>query len=217
METIVLDAAGKCYKDIWVFRNVSASFSDSKIYGLVGRNGSGKTMLLKSICGLVRINEGKIYVEGKEVGTEIDVPESVGAIIEVPGFLPNLSGFANLKYLAKLKNKISDQDIRDTLAVVGLDPNSRQHVGKYSLGMRQRLGIAQAIMENPNILLLDEPMNGLDQQGVNDMKVLLSKLRMQGKTIILASHHSEDIEELCDEVYRMDGGMLYHVNTEEYR
>lgn len=211
MEAIKIEAAGKRYKDIWIFRNVSVSFSEGKIYGLIGRNGSGKTMLLKSICGLVRINEGTIYVDGKEVGSEIDVPESVGAIIEVPGFLPNLSGFANLKYLAKLKNIISDQAIRETLTLVGLDPNSRKHVGKYSLGMRQRLGIAQAIMEDPNVLLLDEPMNGLDQQGVDDMKVLLNKLRTQGKTIILASHHSEDIEELCDIVYKMDGGRLSKV------
>ncbi len=211
MEAIKIEAAGKRYKDIWIFRNVSVSFSEGKIYGLIGRNGSGKTMLLKSICGLVRINEGTIYVDGKEVGSEIDVPESVGAIIEVPGFLPNLSGFANLKYLAKLKNIITDQAIRETLTLVGLDPNSRKHVGKYSLGMRQRLGIAQAIMEDPNVLLLDEPMNGLDQQGVDDMKVLLNKLRTQGKTIILASHHSEDIEELCDIVYKMDGGRLSKV------
>lgn len=211
MEAIKIEAAGKRYKDIWIFRNVSVSFSEGKIYGLIGRNGSGKTMLLKSICGLVRINEGTIYVDGKEVGSEIDVPESVGAIIEVPGFLPNLSGFANLKYLAKIKNIITDQAIRETLTLVGLDPNSRKHVGKYSLGMRQRLGIAQAIMEDPNVLLLDEPMNGLDQQGVDDMKVLLNKLRTQGKTIILASHHSEDIEELCDIVYKMDGGRLSKV------
>lgn len=212
MEAIEIVSAGKRYKDIWIFRNVSVSFSAGKIYGLIGRNGSGKTMLLKSICGLVRINEGTINVDGKELGSEIDVPESVGAIIEVPGFLPNLGGFANLKYLAKLKNIITDQDIRETLTLVGLDPNSRKHVGKYSLGMRQRLGIAQAIMEDPKILLLDEPMNGLDQQGVDDMKALLNRLRTQGKTIILASHHSEDIYELCDVVYRMDGGKISKVS-----
>ncbi len=213
MEAIEIVSAGKRYKDIWIFRNVSVSFSAGKIYGLIGRNGSGKTMLLKSICGLVRINEGTINVDGKELGSEIDVPESVGAIIEVPGFLPNLGGFANLKYLAKLKNIITDQDIRETLTLVGLDPNSRKHVGKYSLGMRQRLGIAQAIMEDPKILLLDEPMNGLDQQGVDDMKALLNRLRTQGKTIILASHHSEDIYELCDVVYRMDGGKISKVSA----
>ena len=213
MEAIEIVSAGKRYKDIWIFRTVSVSFSAGKIYGLIGRNGSGKTMLLKSICGLVRINEGTINVDGKELGSEIDVPESVGAIIEVPGFLPNLGGFANLKYLAKLKNIITDQDIRETLTLVGLDPNSRKHVGKYSLGMRQRLGIAQAIMEDPKILLLDEPMNGLDQQGVDDMKALLNRLRTQGKTIILASHHSEDIYELCDVVYRMDGGKISKVSA----
>ena len=212
MEAIEIVSAGKRYKDIWIFRNVSVSFSAGKIYGLIGRNGSGKTMLLKSICGLVRINEGTINVDGKELGSEIDVPESVGAIIGVPGFLPNLGGFANLKYLAKLKNIITDQAIRETLTLVGLDPNSRKHVGKYSLGMRQRLGIAQAIMEDPKILLLDEPMNGLDQQGVDDMKALLNRLRTQGKTIILASHHSEDIYELCDVVYRMDGGKISKVS-----
>lgn len=213
MGMIEIKNAGKCIHGVWIFRNVSVSFSAGKIYGLIGRNGSGKTMLLKSICGLVRINEGTIHVNGKELGSEVDVPESVGAIIEVPGFLPNLSGFANLKYLAKLKNIITDQDIRETLTLVGLDPNSRKHVGKYSLGMRQRLGIAQAIMENPDILLLDEPMNGLDQQGVDDMKALLNKLRTQGKTIILASHHSEDIYELCDAVYRMDGGNISKVSA----
>ena len=213
MEAIEIVSAGKRYKDIWIFRNVSVSFSAGKIYGLIGRNGSGKTMLLKSICGLVRINEGTINVDGKELGSEIDVPESVGAIIEVPGFLPNLGGFANLKYLAKLKNIITDQDIRETLTLVGLDPNSRKHVGKYSLGMRQRLGIAQAITEDPKILLLDEPMNRLDQQGVDDMKALLNRLRTQGKTIILASHHSEDIYELCDVVYRMDGGKISKVSA----
>lgn len=213
MGMIEIKNAGKCIHGVWIFRNVSVSFSAGKIYGLIGRNGSGKTMLLKSICGLVRINEGTIHVNGKELGSEVDVPESVGAIIEVPGFLPNLSGFANLKYLAKLKNIITDQDIRETLTLVGLDPNSRKHVGKYSLGMRQRLGIAQAIMENPDILLLDEPMNGLDQQGVDDMKALLNKLRTQGKTIILASHHSEDIDELCDVVYKMEGGNISKVSA----
>lgn len=211
MEYIEIQNAGKCFKRNWVFQNVNASFAKGQIYGLIGYNGSGKTMLLKSICGLVRLSEGAILVDGEEVGVTIDVPASVGAVIEVPGFLPHLSGFANLRYLARLKNQIDDAKIRDTIRLVGLNPDSRKHVGKYSLGMRQRLGIAQAIMENPDILLLDEPMNGLDQQGVNDMKSLLMKLRLQGKTIILASHHSEDIDELCDVVYKMDGGRLSKV------
>lgn len=211
MECIEIQNAGKHFKGNWVFQNVNASFAKGQIYGLIGRNGSGKTMLIKSICGLVRLSEGTILVDGEEVGVTIDVPASVGAVIEVPGFLPHLSGFANLRYLAKLKNQIDDAKIRDTIRLVGLNPDSRKHVGKYSLGMRQRLGIAQAIMENPDILLLDEPMNGLDQQGVNDIKSLLMKLRLQGKTIILASHHSEDIDELCDIVYKMEGGKISKV------
>lgn len=212
MECIEIQNAGKCFKGNWIFQNVNASFAKGQIYGLIGRNGSGKTMLLKSICGLVRLSEGAILVDSEEVGVTIDVPASVGAIIEVPGFLPHLSGFANLRYLAKLKNQIDDAKIRDTIRLVGLNPDSRKHVGKYSLGMRQRLGIAQAIMEDPDILLLDEQMNGLDQQGVNDMKSLLMKLRSKGKIVILASHHSEDIDELCDIVYKMDGGRLSKVN-----
>lgn len=208
MECIKIQNAGKHFKGNWVFQNVNASFAKGQIYGLIGHNGSGKTMLIKSICGLVRLSEGSILVDGEEVGVTVDVPSSVGAVIEVPGFLPHLSGFANLKYLARLKNQISDDRIRQTIQTLGLDPDSRKHVGKYSLGMRQRLGIAQAIMENPDILLLDEPMNGLDTQGVNDVKELLCDQRRAGKTIILVSHHLDDIDELCDNVYKMEDGNL---------
>lgn len=211
MGIIEIKNAGKCINGVWIFRNVTASFSSGTIYGLIGRNGSGKTMLLKSICGLCRLTEGSLSVKGQQVGKEIDIPDSLGAIIEVPGFLPNISGFSNLKYLARLKSQINDDQICQAIRTVGLDPESRKHVGKYSLGMRQRLGIAQAIMEDPDILLLDEPMNGLDTQGVNDVKVILNKLRADGKTILLASHNSEDINELCDIVYRMDGGRLSKV------
>lgn len=208
MVTICVDKAGKCIKNTWIFRDVSVNFESGKIYGLIGRNGAGKTMLLKSICGLTSLTEGQITVNGKILGEDADIPESIGVIIEVPGFLPNLSGFANLKYLAKLKNKIDDDKIRQTLLTVGLQPEDRKHVSKYSLGMRQRLGLAQAIMEDPNILLLDEPMNGLDNQGVEEAKQLLKELRSAGKTIIIASHHMEDISELCDTVYLMDSGRL---------
>lgn len=208
MEVVRIESAGKHFKNVWVFRNINVSFSPGKIYGLMGRNGSGKTMLLKCISGLARLSEGAIYVNDEQVGIKIDVPDSIGGIIEVPGFLPNLSGFANLKYLARLKNQIDDNRIKDSIKTVGLDPESRKHVGKYSLGMRQRLGIAQAIMENPSILLLDEPMNGLDSQGIQDVKALLRKLRAEGKTIILASHYAEDVDELCDTVYRLEAGVL---------
>lgn len=211
METIEIKNAGKCINGVWIFQNITASFSAGTIYGLIGRNGSGKTMLLKSICGLCRLTEGSVFVNKKQIGVDVDIPNSLGAIIEVPGFLPNINAFSNLKYLARLNNTIGDDKIRQAITMVGLDPDSRKHVGKYSLGMRQRLGIAQAIMEDPDILLLDEPMNGLDSQGVRDVKDMLIKLRADGKTILLASHHSEDIDELCDEVYRMDAGKIQRV------
>ena len=147
-------------------------------------------------------------MDGLQIGKDVDIPSSLGAIIEVPGFLPNLSGFSNLKYLASLNKQIGDEEIRHAMEMAGLETNSRKTVGKYSLGMRQRLGIAQAIMEDPDILLLDEPMNGLDCRGVEDVKHLLKELRNQGKTIILASHHAEDIDELCNEVYRMEAGKI---------
>lgn len=208
METIKIENAGKCFKGKWVLRNVSMDFEAGRIYGLIGRNGAGKTMLLKMICGLAALSEGSITVEGKRIGIDTDIPESVGAVIEVPGFLPDRSGFENLKYLAGLRKRIGDTEIRDSIIKVGLDPSERKHVGKYSLGMRQRLGIAQAIMEDPDILLLDEPMNGLDTSGVADVKELLKKLKQSGKTIILASHYMEDVAELCDIVCRMEGGTL---------
>ena len=208
MEAIRIENAGKCIRKTWIFKEVTASFESGQIHGLIGRNGAGKTMLMKSICGLTRINTGTITVLGKKVGEEVDIPESIGAIIDAPGFLPNLSGFGNLKYLAGLRGYISDDKIRETMELVGLSAQSRKHVGKYSLGMRQRLGIAQAIMENPEILLLDEPMNGLDNQGVQDMRELFHRLREEGKTILLASHHKEDIAELCDTVCTMDKGLL---------
>lgn len=208
MEAIRIEKAGKRIKDTWVLKDVSAVFESGKIHGLIGKNGSGKTMLLKSICGLTKLTTGTICVEGRKVGVEIDMPESVGAIIEVPGFLPSLSGFCNLKYLAGLRNRIGEAEIAVAMELVGLNPAEKKHVGKYSLGMRQRLGIAQAIMENPKLLLLDEPMNGLDNQGVNDIKILLKNLREQGKTIVIASHYMEDIRELCDTVCNMEKGIL---------
>lgn len=208
MEEIKLENAGKKIKDRWIFKDVSATFSKGNIYGLIGKNGSGKTMLLRSICGLTPITSGIITVEGKRVGVDIDIPDSVGVIIEVPGFLYSESGFKNLKYLAGIRQIIDDQEVKKTMEKVGLDPESKKRVGKYSLGMRQRLGIAQAIMENPNILLLDEPMNGLDTDGVAIVKNILKDMRDRGKTIVLASHYMEDIAELCDSVYLMENGSM---------
>ena len=198
----------KRFRDQVVLKNVSISFEKGKIHGIVGRNGSGKTVLFKCICGLMHPEEGVIFVNGKRVGRDVDMPEDIGAIIEAPGFLPNYSGYKNLRFLANIRRKIGKEEILSVLKTVGLDPESRKHVGKYSLGMRQRLGIAQAIIEDPEILILDEPMNGLDNAGVQDIRALLLELKAQGKTILLASHNHEDIAALCDTVHEMDGGVL---------
>ena len=209
METCIeVQNAVKRFRDQVVLKNVSISFEKGKIHGIVGRNGSGKTVLFKCICGLMHPEEGVILVNGKRVGRDVDMPENIGAIIEAPGFLPNYSGYKNLRFLANIRRKIGKEEILNVLKTVGLDPESRKHVGKYSLGMRQRLGIAQAIIDDPEILILDEPMNGLDNAGVQDIRALLLELKAQGKTILLASHNHEDIAALCDTVHEMDGGVL---------
>jgi len=209
METCIeVQNVVKRFRDQVVLKNVSISFEKGQIHGIVGRNGSGKTVLFKCICGLMHPEEGVILVNGKRVGRDVDMPENIGAIIEAPGFLPNYSGYKNLRFLANIRRKIGKEEILNVLKTVGLDPESRKHVGKYSLGMRQRLGIAQAIMEDPEILILDEPMNGLDNAGVQDIRALLLELKAQGKTILLASHNHEDIAALCDTVHEMDGGVL---------
>ncbi|MEE0312221.1 MAG: ATP-binding cassette domain-containing protein [Oscillospiraceae bacterium] len=209
METCIeVQNVVKRFRDQVVLKNVSISFEKGQIHGIVGRNGSGKTVLFKCICGLMHPEEGVILVNGKRVGRDVDMPEDIGAIIEAPGLLPNYSGYKNLRFLANIRRKIGKEEILNVLKTVGLDPESRKHVGKYSLGMRQRLGIAQAIMEDPEILILDEPMNGLDNAGVQDIRALLLELKAQGKTILLASHNHEDIAALCDTVHEMDGGVL---------
>lgn len=191
-----------------VLQNINVLFEKGKIHGLIGRNGSGKTMLMKCICGFVPVSSGEIIINGKILKNGKEIPDNIGVIIETPGFLPAYSAYRNLKFLADIKGKISKQQIYEAISKVGLDPKSKKHVGKYSLGMRQRLGLAQAIMENPDILILDEPMNGLDKDGVKDMQNYLLDLKAKGKTIIIASHSSEDISILCDEVYEMDKGIL---------
>ena len=198
----------KKYDDATVLDNVSLEIEKGKIYGLVGRNGSGKTVLMKCICGLIKPTSGEVKVAGKTVGKDVDIPEDIGVIIETPGFIPNYSGFKNLKLLASVRNKISNEEIRKSMEIVGLEPKSRKHVGKYSLGMRQKLGIAQAIMEKPKILILDEPMNGLDNESVAVVRKILKEQAENGATIILASHNREDIDVLCDKVYTMDHGVI---------
>lgn len=193
-----------------ILNDVTVFLEAGKIHGLIGRNGSGKTMLMKCICGFIRPTRGEVVVDGKRVGKDVDFPENMGIIIETPGFIPYYSGYKNLKLLAGLRNKIGREEIIQAMERTGLDPKLKRHVKKYSLGMRQRLGLAQAIMEDPDILILDEPMNGLDKDGVEDMRRYLIDLREQGKTILIASHSSEDISVLCDAVYEMEKGILQH-------
>lgn len=198
----------KKFKESVVLKDISMTLEDAKIYGFVGRNGSGKTMLMKHILGFVHPTSGTVSINGKQIGHDIDIPKNVGAIIENPGFLPEYSGFKNLKLLAGIRRKASTQEIRRSIELVGLNPDDKKHVGKYSLGMRQRLGLAQVIMEDPEILLLDEPMNGLDDQGVQEIRKVLLQQKDKGKLIVIASHNKEDIDLLCDEIFRFDHGNL---------
>lgn len=203
----VKDVDLKIKKDT-ILQGVNISLEKEKIYGIVGRNGSGKTMLMKCICGFVRPTKGEIYVDGKRIGKDVDFPQNVGIIIETPGFIPYYSGYRNLKILAGLRKKIGKEEIMETLDLVGLKGAENKLVRKYSLGMRQRLGLAQAMMEKPDIYILDEPMNGLDNEGVEEMRSILLNLRKEGKTILLVSHNSEDINVLCDKIFEMEHGKL---------
>ena len=207
-DIIVVENVSKKFGDNLVLDNVYVNFEKGKIHGIIGRNGSGKTMLMKCICGFVPVTSGTITVAGKKVGKDVDVPHNMGIIIETPGFLNSYSGYNNLKFLAGINKKIGKDRIMEVMELVKLDPHNKKHVGKYSLGMRQRLGLAQALMENPDILILDEPMNGLDQSGVDEMRGVLSSLAKGGTTIIMANHNAEDIELLCDTVCEMELGKL---------
>lgn len=201
---IIVEHVSKSFGKEKVLTDVNLKILPGHIYGVVGNNGSGKTVLMKCICGFMHPDSGKICVNGQKIGKDCDFPDSIGIIIETPGFLPNTTGYKNLKILSQLKGRIGKQEIRKTLERVGLDPDMKKNVSKYSLGMRQRLGIAQAIMEDPKVLILDEPFNGLDKAGVRQMRELLKELKKQGKAIMLASHNAGDIEELCDQVHEME-------------
>ncbi|QBE95368.1 Fluoroquinolones export ATP-binding protein [Blautia producta] len=203
-----VDRVTKKFGSEVVLKETTMAMSRGKVYGIVGNNGSGKTVLMKCICGFLPVTSGSICVGEKYIGRDTDFPESLGLIIETPGFLTEYTGKKNLEILADLNRKISAEEIRRVLQRVGLDPDLKKPVAKYSLGMRQRLGIAQAIMEDPDFLILDEPFNGLDKRGVADIRSILLDLKRRGKTILLASHNSGDIDLLCDEVYEIDAGIL---------
>ena len=214
MNIISVKNLSKSFGQERVLKNVTRDFEKGKIHGIVGNNGSGKTVLMKCICGFLIPDSGSITVNGERVGVDVDFPRDMGLIIETPGFLPNMTGVKNLEILASLNKKIGLEEIAASIRRVGLDPLMKKPVGKYSLDMRQRLGIAQAIMEDPALLILDEPLNGLDKHGVREMRQLIKGLKEQGKTILLASHNQGDIDELCDTVCEMDAGVMTMIREE---
>ena len=210
MEQFVIEVknVSKSFKGIPVLNDINITCRNGKIYGIIGYNGSGKTVLFKCICGFLHVDSGEISVNGREMGKEIDMLEHAGIIIEEPGYIRNLSGYRNLEYLYRITHKKDPAVIHSIMLKVGLDPQSRKKVCHYSLGMRQRLAIAQATMEDQAILILDEPMNGLDKEGVAEMRKFFLEQKEMGKLILLASHNKDDIELLCDEVYEMNHGIL---------
>ena len=203
----------KSFKSQTVLQDVNVSFETGKIHGIIGRNGSGKTVLFKLIAGFLIPDCGQIIVDGIELKPAMR--REMGILIEKPGFLEHLNAFKNLSLLASIQHRITDQDVRDAITTVGLDPKDKKLVGKFSLGMKQRLGIAQAIMEKPSLLILDEPMSGLDKNGVAEMRKLFLDLKEKGVTILLSSHYAEDIDALCDTVCEMDRGVLTSLQGEE--
>ena len=205
---VIAFEVSKAFGNEIVLNKASLRLDKGKIYGIIGRNGSGKTVFMKCICGFLQPTMGAVKVFGKMIGSDCDFAPDTGMLIETPGFLSHETGMNNLEWLAKLGKGASKERISDLIRMVGLDPAMKKKVGQYSLGMRQRLGIAQALLDDPSLLILDEPMNGLDKTGVKDIRALLLSLKEQGKTILLASHFAQDIDELCDTVYEMDQGTI---------
>lgn len=191
-----------------VLNNINITFESGKIYGLHGRNGSGKTMLLRAICGLIYPTEGEVIIDGKKIEKGMEFPENVGLIIENMTMLPDYTAASNLRLIAKIKNIATKEDIRKALETVGLDPDSKKKVRAFSLGMKQKLNIAQAIMEHPNLYLLDEPTNALDEETIKNIRDLLLSYKDEGALIIIASHNKEDLDVLCDEIIEISNGRI---------
>ena len=210
---MILEVNGisKSFKENKVLENVTFKCKSGSVVGIIGYNGCGKTVLFKCICGFLKVDQGEIILDEKRLKKDFDILPHTGILIEEPAFLKNCSGIKNLRLLYMINHKFDSGHIRNVMAEVGLDAGNLKKVGKYSLGMRQRLAIAQAIMENPEILILDEPMNGLDKQGVADMRKLLTDLKNENKIILLASHNKEDIDILCDTVYEIDQGRILQI------
>ncbi len=215
MHNVVLMNVSKTIGHDDVLKNISATFESGKIYGIFGRNGSGKTMLFRAICGLIKITTGEIYFNDLKLHRDVSYAPNVGVIIETPSFWKEFSGFENLKMLASIQGKITDVEIIESLRRVGLDPQDKRPVKKYSLGMKQRLAIAQGIMENPDLIVFDEPTNALDEEAVQLLRQILIEEKERGAIVIIASHNKDDIRLLADVFMKMESGRLSEVMTYE--
>lgn len=205
---IQLTNISKTFGKQTVLQPLTMGFEEGMIHGIIGRNGSGKTVLMKMILGILQPTTGTVIVGDKRIGKDVDFPESAGAIIETIEFIPYMSAYQNLADIAAMRGNLSKTQIKEVLEMVGLGNVGRKHVSKFFMGMRQRLAIAQAVMESPKLLILDEPMNGMDEKGVEEMRQLILARKAAGTTIILSSHNIEDIRILCDQVYRIDAGVV---------
>lgn len=202
-------------KSNMILNNITLEFESGKIYGLCGHNGSGKTMLLRAIAGLIQIDKGEIVIDHQTLHQDIDYPPEMGLIIETPTFFKYYTGMENLLYLAEIRDKISKPDVLEALKRVRLDPNDKRTVAKYSLGMKQRLAIAQAIMEKPQLILLDEPTNALDQDAILQFKKIMTAEKMRNACIIIATHNHQDIDELFDEKIYLNSGKVERVEKND--
>ena len=207
MYTKITDV-NKTIKKAPILRDINLEFTGGKVYGLRGKNGSGKTMLMRAICGLITPDSGIIDIDGKILGKDISFPESIGVLIENPSFIGNYTGFKNLKVLASIQNRIGDEQIRKALEDIGLDPDDKRTYRKYSLGMKQKLGIAAAVMENPDIIILDEPINALDDVSVEKVHDILEEQKKRGAVIIIACHDKEELDQLSDEIIEISDGRI---------
>lgn len=210
MSEIKISNVSKTIKQSEVLKNINVSFESGKVYGLQGINGSGKTMLMRIIIGLIKPTKGEVFVNGKQLWKDISFPESVGFLLENPAFLDSYSGYENLKLLASVKKKADNNDIKNTIVRVGLAPDDKKKYKKYSLGMRQRLGIASAILEKPDIILLDEPTNALDADGVEIVKKIINEEKKRGAIVIVACHDADILNEISDEIFVMQNGSITH-------
>lgn len=201
----------KIYDENTILDDISLKFEEGKIYGIVGKNGSGKSVLLKILCGFIKPDKGEILFDDKDINKKQIFPPETGAMFENSGFIPNISGFENLKLLAAINNKISEEEIIKNIDIINLKEEMNKKYYKYSLGMKKKLGICQAIMENQKYIILDEPFNGIDDESLRKIKLQLKKIKENKKIIIISTHIKEDIKNLCDEVYKINNGKIVKI------